>query len=188
MRSSRPGAGQDVREPSIRSISWLIGIVFVLHEAEEWNLVPWLAEHFTPEPAFSSRDARTLLVLFATLGISFTALCLHMLSLRVALRALLPLFAGVILGNALTHIFWWAHFGGYAPGVVTALVLVPLVAYLLVRVGRERLVSRAYILPFLVLAILQPIGAAIAGSTLSGPQLALQRFGSRLGTWLWDLD
>ena len=171
--------------PSVRTILWLIGIGFVLHEAEEWNLVSWLAANFEPAPGFSDRDARTLLVLFALLGIFFTAISLHFLSLRASLLALLPLFVAVVFGNALTHIVWFLSFGGgYAPGVVTAaLLIVPLVIYLLIRVIRERLVSPLFVLPLLVAAILQPIGAALAGRSLSGWQVALQHFGSGLGRY-----
>jgi hypothetical protein len=170
----------------VRTLLWLIAFAFALHEVEEWNLVGWLAAHFEPQPAFSDRDARTLLVLFALLGLGFTALSLRFLSLRGALFALIPLFVGVVLGNALTHIVWSVYFGGYAPGVATsALLLLPLIVWLLVRVVHERLVPPAFFLPWLAIAIVQPVGAVLAGSSLSGAQLALQRFGSRLGEWLW---
>jgi hypothetical protein len=176
-----------VKQPSIRSILWLLGIAFVLHEMEEWNLRPWLVANFEPDPGFSERDLRTILVLFALLGISFTAISVRFLSVRGALFALLPLFIGVVFGNALTHIFWFSYFGGgYPPGVVTsALLIVPLALYLLIRVFRERLVSPAFVLPLLAAAILQPVGAAFAGNTLSDFQIAIQRFGSLFGQWLW---
>jgi hypothetical protein len=164
----------------------LIGIAFVLHEAEEWNLVSWLQAHFDPHPGFTDREARTLLVLFALLGISFTAVSIRLLSLRGALLALLPLFVAVVLGNALTHIFWLFYFQSYAPGVITSvLFLVPLILYLIRRVFRERLVPSFFIWSLLALALLQPAGAAVTGSTLSGSQLALQRLGARLAAWLW---
>ena len=171
----------------IRRVLWLIGLAFVLHEAEEWNLVSWLQAHFEPSPQFTDREARTLLVLFALLGISFTALSIRLLSLRAALFALLPLFIAVVFGNALTHIFWLFYFQTYAPGVLTsAFLLVPLTLCLIRGVLRERLVPAVYVWFLLALSLLQPLGAAAAGSTLSGPQLALQQFGARLAGWLWS--
>ena len=168
-----------------RSLLWMIGVAFVLHEAEEWNLVPWLTAHFEPAPEFSSAEARTLLVLFAFLGFSFTAIALLFLSLRGALFALLPLFVGVVLGNALTHVVWLFHFGAYAPGVLTsAFLLIPLIGLLVHRVLRERLVPAVFVLMLLGAALVQPLGAALSGSTMGGPQLALQRFGARLAGWL----
>jgi hypothetical protein len=171
---------------SVRSILWLVAVAFACHEAEEWNLASWLAVNFEPEPAFADRDARTLLVLFAVLGVSFTALSLWLFSLRGALSALLPLFAGVVLGNALTHIVWSVYLRSYAPGVATSVVLlVPLISYLLARVVRERLASPALLIACVLVAVVQPVGALFAGNTMSAPQLWLQRFGARLGGWLW---
>jgi len=171
---------------STQSLLWLIGIAFVLHEAEEWNLVGWMTTHFEPAPRFADREARTLLVLFSLLGISFTAVALRFLSQRAALFALLPLFVGVLLGNALTHVYWLFLFGTYAPGVLSsAFLLLPLIGVLVHRVLRERLVPAVFVWVLLALALLQPVGAAVAGSTLAGPQLALQGFGARLGGWLF---
>ena len=170
----------------IRNLLWLLGVSFALHEAEEWNLVSWERANFTPPPQFNDLAVRTLLVLFALLGLSFTALSIRLLSPRGALIALLPLFVTVVLGNALTHIFWLFYFRTYAPGVVTSgLLLVPLTFYLVHRVLQERLVPRAYVWALLGLALLQPLGAAAAGASLSGSQLALQRLGMRLSQWLW---
>jgi hypothetical protein len=169
----------------IRRILWLLGFAFVFHELEEWNLVSWHQANFEPPPQFTDREARTLLILFALLGISFTALCNWLLSLRVALVALLPLFVAIIFGNALTHIFWLFYFQTYSPGVVTsAFVLVPLTLLLVREVLQEHLVPAAYVWMLLALAVLQPVTAAVAGSTLSGPQLALLRFGAHLARWL----
>jgi hypothetical protein len=129
---------------------------------------------------------RTLLVLFALLAVAFTAFCLRVLRLRPALLALLPLFVAVVFGNALTHVFWLFYFGGYAPGAATSLLLlVPLTVVLLRRVLRERLAPRGYVHALLALALLQPLGAIVAGASLSESQLALQRLAARLSGWLW---
>jgi uncharacterized protein with HXXEE motif len=165
---------------------WLLGLSFALHEAEEWNIVAWEHAHFEPPPEFSDLAARTLLVLFALLGLSFTALAIRLFSLRSALLALLPFFVTVVLGNALTHIFWLFYFRSYAPGVATAaLLLVPLGSHLVYRVLREGLAPRAYVWSLLGLALLQPLAAMAAGSSLSESQLSLQRLAMRLSQWLW---
>lgn len=173
-------------KPTIRRVLWLLGFAFVLHEAEEWNLAPWLQANFEPAPQLSDRGARTLLVLFALLGVSFTALSIRLMSLRGALFALLPLFVAVVLGNALTHIFWLFHFQTYAPGSLTAaLLLVPLTIYLVRRVLQEGLVPPAYVWLLVAIAFIQPVGAAMAGSRLSGPQLVLPPLGETLAEQIW---
>ena len=171
---------------SVRRLFWLLAIAFVLHEAEEWNIVAWEHAHFSPPPRFDDLTARTLLCLFSLLGFSFTALAIRFLSPKRAAIALLPLFVAMVFGNALTHIFWLFYFGGYAPGVVTAaLLLVPLTLHLVYRVLREDLAPRVYVCVLLALAAVQPLAAALAGSTLSESQLALQSAGMRLSQWLW---
>jgi hypothetical protein len=173
---------------SIRQLLGLLAVAFALHEAEEWNLVAWERAHFAPAPAFDELAARTLLVLFALLALSFTAAALRFLTLRGAVIALLPLFLAVVLGNAFTHVFWLFYFAGYAPGVVTAgLLLIPLALLLTHRVLRERIVPRPYVWALLALAALQPLGAAAAGASLSGSQLALQRLGMELARWLREI-
>ena len=69
--------------------------------------------------------------------------------------------------------------------MTSALLLVPLTTYLVLRVVQERLVPRAYVWALLGLALVQPLGALAAGSSLSGSQLGLQRLGMRLSQWLW---
>lgn len=171
---------------SVRRVLWMLGFAFVLHEAEEWHLVSWCGAHFEPGPAFTDREARTLLVLFALLGFGLTVVSMRLLSLRRALLVLLPFFVAILLGNALTHVFWLFYFRAYAPGVVTsALLIVPLALYLVREVLARRLVPAAYVWFLLALALVQPAGAAWAGATLSGPQLALQHLGARLAGWLW---
>lgn len=171
---------------STRRLFWVLGASFALHEAEEWNLVAWERVTFAPPPRFDDVAARTLLVLFASLGLAFTAASLWLLDGRRAAMALLPLFVGVVLGNALTHVFWLLRFHAYAPGVATsALLLIPLTLLLVRRVLRERLAPRAHVFALVALSLLQPLGAALSGGSLSEPQLALQRLAMRFSEWLW---
>jgi hypothetical protein len=102
------------------------------------------------------------------------------------LLALLPLYLTVVLGNALTHVVWAFLFRAYAPGVVTAaLLLIPLCLALVAAVLRARRAPPAYVATLCALALLQPIAAAVAGPRLSGAQLELQRLGAWLAARLW---
>ena len=171
--------------PELRRLLWALAAVFAVHEAEEWNLVTWLQAHFTPEPGFTDLGARTLLVLFASLAVSFTVLAARFLSERAAVVALAPLFLSVVLGNALTHLFWCIYFRGYAPGIITSLALIPLALAFARLTLREHLAPRVYVWVLLGLSLLQPIAAALAGSHLSAQQISLQAWGNRLALWLW---
>ena len=47
-------------------------------------------------------------------------------------------FVPMVFPNAIQHVYWLFHFGAYAPGVATAvLLLIPITLYLTVRSVRE---------------------------------------------------
>jgi hypothetical protein len=89
---------------------------------------------------------------------------------RYAVWSLLLIQATLLL-NALWHVAAAAVlFGGYAPGLVTAVGLnVPLAVYLLRRAGRERWTSRRalYALPPAALVLHGPVLAALLALTRS---------------------
>lgn len=172
-------------EIEIRRTLWLFVAAFALHEAEEWNLVSWLNAHFTPSAAFNDFEARVLLAAITVLGVGFAAAVISAFTLRNAVRILLPVFVAPIIANALTHVFWLVYFWSYAPGVVTALLLlIPLGGFLAIRAVRHQFLPAAAAWCLAALALIPPVGAAFAGSTMSEPQLELQRLGARLASWL----
>ena len=112
--------------------------VFLLHDTEEvLTVAPWLRAHGAELPRvlqpFLGVTTRqfALAVLFLFLG--FLAAAAH--GTRRARDGHSPavfLFvAGALVGNALTHLAQAALFGGYTPGVVTALLVVLPYGYLL---------------------------------------------------------
>ena len=132
--------------PRLRRLVWLLPLAFALHELEEWNIVPWFEAHFVPRTELTALGARSLLVAFSLAAFLYTALTSLLPSTRAWLLAILPLFVLAGFGNALIHVFWLLRFGAYAPGVVTAALLVaPLTVYVSIRAVRERLVPAWYV-------------------------------------------
>jgi hypothetical protein len=175
-----------MRERGLRGLVWLLPAAFALHEAEEWNIASWFRLHFTPRTEASDAGVRTLLVAFSLGAFLLTGLASRLPTLRGTLQVLLPFFVVVAVGNALTHIFWSLYFGAYAPGVVSAaLLVIPATLYVSLRAVQEGLVSRAWIFVLYLLAGLPVIAVARAGTTLTPAQLALHRLAARLGAWLW---
>jgi hypothetical protein len=170
----------------LRRLVWLLPVAFGLHEAEEWNIVPWFQLHFVPRTELTDLGARTLLVAFTLAAFLYTGIASLLPTARGMLLAVLPLYVLVAFGNALTHVFWWVYFGAYAPGVLSAAFLVaPLTVYVSWRAVRERLVPAAYVGALYLLALVPLLGVARAGHTLTAEQLALHRLATRLATWLW---
>jgi hypothetical protein len=173
------------RERALRRLVWLLPLAFALHEAEEWNIVAWFQLHFTPRTGLTDAGARTLLAAFSAGAFAYVGLA-SLLPTRAMLHAVLGFFIVAGVGNALTHVFWWLQFGVYAPGVVSAALLVtPLTAWLSLRAVRDGLVSAWTVGGLFVLALVPLAGVARAGSQLTAGQLALHALGARLGAWLW---
>jgi hypothetical protein len=102
------------------------------------------------------------------------------------LLAVLGFFIVAGVGNALTHVFWWLHFGAYAPGVATAALLVaPLTTWVSLRAVRDGLASAWIVAGLYLLALMPLAGVARAGARLTEEQLALHALAGRLGAWLW---
>jgi hypothetical protein len=170
----------------LRRLVWLLPVAFALHEAEEWNIVPWFQAHFAPRTELSDLGARTLLVAFSLAAFLYTGLASLLPSTRAWLLAVLPLFVLAGFGNALTHLFWWLYFGAYAPGVLSAgLLVAPLTIYVALRAVRERLVPAWYAGALFLFALAPLAAVARAGSTLTPEQLALHDLATRLAKWLW---
>lgn len=168
---------------------WLLPAAFALHEAEEWNIASWFRLHFTPRTEISDAGVRTLLVAFSLGAFLLTWLASRLPTLRGTLNVVLPFYVVVAVGNAMVHVFWWVSFGSYAPGVVTAALLVtPATLWVTLRALREGLVSGAWVGVLYLLAALPLVSVARAGATLTPGQLALHRLAARLGAWLWGVS
>jgi hypothetical protein len=179
--TQREGDGQ----LPLRRLVWLLPLAFALHEVEEWNIVAWFQLHFTPRTELTDAGARTLLVAFSFGAFAYTGLA-SLLPTRRMLLAVLGFFIVAGVGNALAHVFWWLHFGAYAPGVATAgLLVIPLTAWISLRAVREEQVSAWIVAALYLLALVPLAGVARAGARLSAEQIALHALGARLGAWLW---
>ncbi|MFL5463555.1 MAG: HXXEE domain-containing protein [Gemmatimonadaceae bacterium] len=139
---------------SRRTVIWLIPILLAIHNAEEAVAFTRMQRHLVlPEP-FATLESRlsypVLLQVLATLsivGFMLAAFVALRPQARGALWLLLALEAAVAI-NAVAHIASAiVIFHGYAPGLLTAVLLnVPFAVYALGRAKREAWVSaRAWV-------------------------------------------
>jgi hypothetical protein len=109
---------------SFLSLLWIFYCVFVLHELEEWNIDRFERQHFAGlPPAATDRSARLWIGFVSLVGLLWCALATLPGDLALAAWIFLPAIA-IMLMNALQHVFWSFYFRGYAPGVLTAALLV----------------------------------------------------------------
>jgi hypothetical protein len=118
------------QDPQARVVGWIwLGpVAFLVHDAEEIvTVVPWLHAHREQLPAFlrplatidTGQCAAAVAVLFA----GYVLAAWHGAWAVRRGRRPLPFLVvtGALVANALTHILQALYFGGYTPGVVTAL-------------------------------------------------------------------
>ena len=163
---------------------WLLPVAVALHEAEEWNILGWYQRNFVNLPPKTNASVRTFLVFLALFGFLWTALAALTNNPTIAAFMILSFAAGSFL-NALQHLFYTLYFRQYAPGVVTAVVLLlPFIGYLTTRAIEESLVPVAYVEVLIILTILGLIQTIKAGNTFTLSFKAISQFGMALSKWL----
>ena len=130
-----------------RTLIWLLPVALALHEAEEWNIHGWYQRNFVDLPAGRTKTTiRFFLVFLSIVGFIWTGTAALWGKPSSTAIILLPLVA-LIAQNVIQHIYWHFYFGQYAPGILTAvLVLGPLVAYFVFVSLAQGLVPEWYVI------------------------------------------
>jgi hypothetical protein len=110
---------------------WLGPVAFLVHDAEEAAvLAPWLREHGRElpafvQPVFNAVTTRQFVVALGILAGGYAvASAVGVWSVGRGERPLPWLLAtGAFVANGFTHVMQTAIFGGYTPGLVTALLV-----------------------------------------------------------------
>lgn len=135
-----------------RRVVWIFPVVFLLHEAEEWNIMGWYDQFFIERPA-SALSVRIWLVVVTLDIFLVTWLSTRFSSERVVAFLMLPVI-GMAGANGLEHLFWVIYFQAYAPGVIFGgLVGVPVAVYLFRRALAADLVPAWYAMIFAAYAL-----------------------------------
>ncbi|RPJ23587.1 MAG: HXXEE domain-containing protein [Chloroflexi bacterium] len=173
----------DLEQISLLNLLWIFFFIFVLHEFEEWNIDRFERQHFEGlPPAATDRSARMWIGFVSLVGLIWCAAAALPGNPRIAAWIFLPAIA-ILLQNALQHIYWSWYFRQYAPGVITAaLLLIPAGCYVIARAIEQGYVPTWYVA---VLAALIMIGSAQtirAGNKMT----PLIRTINNIGIWLSD--
>ena len=119
---------------SFLNILWIFFAFFVLHELEEWNIDRFEHKHFEGlPPAATDRSARMWILFVSLAGLIWCIIATAPGSPAIAAWIILPAVA-IALQNALQHIVWSVYFRQYAPGTISAaLLLIPSGSYVIAR-------------------------------------------------------
>jgi hypothetical protein len=163
------------------SVLWLLVAAFVLHEAEEWRITAFETRNFVGlTPTVTTENGRAWLVFICGVAAAWCAAATLPGSPRFAAIVFLPA-VGLALANALQHVFWTIYFRQYAPGVVTAaLLLLPLSIYVFARATLQELVPLWYLA-----AVALSMAVIVAHTVRSGKRMTAPiRAIYAVGDWL----
>ncbi len=110
---------------------WLFLLAFVLHELEEWHITEFERRNFVEvPPTATGRSARTWIAFICAVGLVWCAAATLPGIPSLAAWVFLPGIV-VLLVNSFQHVYWSLRFKEYAPGVITAVVLlIPIGGYI----------------------------------------------------------
>ncbi len=162
-------------------VLWLFLCAFVLHEFEEWNITECERRNFVDfSSTVTARNARMWIGFICVVGFVWCAAATLSGDPLTAAYVFLPAVA-LALGNSLQHVFWTFYFRQYAPGFVTAvLLLIPLGGYAIFRAVQQAYVPLWYAAALTVLMAVPVAQAVRAGNRMTSPVQAVYN----LGGWL----
>jgi hypothetical protein len=162
---------------------WLFFLAFVLHEVEEWNIDQFEHRNFVGlPPAATDRSARMWIGFVVLIGLIWCTAATLPGNPTIAAWIILPAIA-IMLQNALQHVFWVFYFRQYAPGVVTAvLLMIPLGSYVIAMAIEQKHVPIWYIALWTAVIILGFVQTVRAGNKMT----PLVRTINNIGIWLSD--
>ncbi len=160
---------------------WLFLLAFVLHELEEWHITEFERRNFVEvPPTATGRSARTWIAFICTVGLIWCAAATLPGIPSVAAWVFLPAIVAT-LTNALQHVYWSLHFKQYAPGVITAMVLlIPIGGIAAAWAVQQRYVPVWYVALLAGLGVWVLIHTARDGNRMSPIIRAVYSFGFRL--------
>ena len=160
---------------------WLFVAAFVLHEVEEWNITAFERRNFVDLPVtFTEANGRAWLIFVCVIAVTWCAVATLPGNPKLAAFVVLPAVA-LAMANALQHVFWTIYFRQYAPGVVTAvLLLLPLGVLAFIIATHRQLVPLWY-----VLGLAMPVAMVVGHTVWNGrrptaPMLGIYALGGRI--------
>ena len=130
---------------------WVIPVVQLIHELEEWNILKWYKENYVDLPDSTNLSIRVWILFFSLFVYVWTTLCFFTPN-RVISAILVSLLIMITTQNGLQHLYWLFYFKKYAPGVVSfVILLIPLNTYVVYRILKQEF------LPFWLLIIIMAL-------------------------------
>ena len=157
---------------------WLFLVVFIIHELEEWNIAQFERRNFIGLPSFhTKKNARLWIGVICTVALVWCAIATLPGNPSFAAYLFLPAIM-LAVGNAFQHIFWALHFRQYAPGLISAVILlIPIASYAVFQAVHLRYVPLWYPGTWAVLVFALLAHTVSAGNEVTPPIRTIYRIG-----------
>lgn len=106
-----------LNEVNVKTVMWIIPIIFYLHEMEEWNIYDWYHSTYQTPPPSTKLSMRIWLWLISIWGFMVTVISYIIPNKTISAMIILFLIVFTTF-NGLQHIYWTIAFKKYAPGVI----------------------------------------------------------------------
>lgn len=170
-----------VSDLPLSTLIWMLPLALTLHELEEWNIMPWYQNNFVNPPQTPDHAAHTGLIFISLLGFVVTLVATRFKNPKIVGGIALTFFVPVVFANAMQHIYWLLLFDTYAPGVISALVLViPAVIFITWKAYSNEILRYGFFVPVYTLAALSLYATIQAGDSVTPAFLKLHQFSEYL--------
>lgn len=174
-----------LRDLPFTTLIWLLPISLTLHELEEWNIMPWYQANFANPPQTPDHAAHTGLLFISALGFFVTLLASGFRNTKITAGLTLTFFIAIVFGNAMQHVYWLIAFDTYAPGVISAILLVmPVVVFITWQSISRNILPVAFVIPIYGFAVLSLFATVRAGDHVTEGFLKLHLFSEFLASSL----
>lgn len=106
-----------LNEMNLKTIMWIIPIIFFIHEMEEWNILDWYQSTYEIPPPSTKLSCRLWLWGISLCGFLISTIAYAIPNESISAMIILILIVFTTL-NGLQHIYWTITFQKYAPGLI----------------------------------------------------------------------
>lgn len=154
-----------LNEMNLKTVMWIVPIIFFIHEMEEWNILDWYHSTYVTPPPSTKLSCRLWLWTISIWGFLMTTIAYVIPNKSISAMVLLILIVFTTL-NGLQHIYWLFAFHKYAPGVIGSSIGIVAGGIITAGILVQNLVSPIYVIILYLITVPYVIQTIRAKNTL----------------------
>jgi len=154
-----------LNELNLKTIMWMVPIIFFIHEMEEWNILDWYHSTYVTPPPSTKLSCRLWLWAISIWGFLMTTIAYVIPNESISAMVLLILIVFTTF-NGLQHIYWMFAFRKYAPGVIGSSIGIVAGGVITAGILVQQLVSPIYVIVLYLITVPKIVQTIRAKNTL----------------------